>query len=360
MTTYHQVLGTAGPADAITDMAVQMRDELRRLGASELFAWCLEADTVPSVRAFQDLPLGDATDVLIVHTRLNDPQMVRALLRRPERLVLAYHGTNPTGSPTDRDADLAAGHVRDRDGLTMLKERISVAVAGSEFDAGELVALGYTAVHVASELVRPSGFTGLPGHDATDLELDEAVGVPYVLSIASLLPHSCQHVLVHALHVVQSVHRTELGLVLVGATSDMQYTRALHELTQGLRLRDVWFAGPRSDSSLAAIHRRARVFSSASREARPDWRHPFESMRLGVPTVVRESETTAETVGHGGLVLPRSCGPLMFAEAILVAHQDERVRSSLIASGFNRVSEYAAARPTSTFADILVTVGLTP
>lgn len=355
MTTYHQVLGTAGPDDEIAEMALQLSDELRRLGPSEVFARSVQVGTDSSVRALQELPPGGPADVLIIHANLGDPEAASALLRRPERLVLAYHGIGSPKSSADTEAALTDGRAPEREVLGLLRQRVSIAIAASESDAGELVELGYTAVHVAHRGVRPGRLAGLPTHVATDVELDEAVNVPYVLGISDLHPHNCQHVLLHALHVLQSVHGTELGLVLVGPAADGPYAHALHQLTRSLRLRHVWFAGVRSGSSLATIHRRARVFGNASQQEYPDERHPLAAMSFGVPTVVRDSETT---VGHGGLVLPRTSGPLMFAEAILMVDRDDRVRSSLIDSGLHRTSAYTAAPSARTVAEIIETAGL--
>ena len=59
VTTFHQVLVGAGPGDAITNMALQTRDELRRLGPSEIFARFIEPESASAVNALQHLPLGD-------------------------------------------------------------------------------------------------------------------------------------------------------------------------------------------------------------------------------------------------------------------------------------------------------------
>lgn len=358
MTTYHQVLFAARPADATTDIALQMRGDLLRLGPSEVFARSVAADTDPSVRAFADLPLGGPTDVVIVHSDLGGSEMATELLRRPERLVLAYHGIGPNEPLTHTDPALTVGRAREGDELALLRQRVSIAIADSEFDAGILVELGYTGVHVAGSVVRPDRLAGLPTDDDTDLELDQSVGVSFVLGIATLLPHNCQHVLLHALHLLQSVHRAELGLVLVGSTPDQQYAQALHQLTHNLRLQHVWFAGSRSNSSLATIHRRARVFSSASRQERGGGLHPLEAMAFGVPTVIRDGGGTAETVGRGALVLPHTSGPLMFAEALLMVDQDDPVRSSLIDAGFDRIREHLATNSTPSVADVIEAAGL--
>ena len=357
MTTYHQVLVGAAPGDAITSMALQTRTELRRLGPSEIFARFIEPASASQVGALGDLPVGRPRDILIYHSSFGDPEVTRALLRRPERLVLVYHNITPAEFFTDTDPAFAAGLEWGRYELSLLKDRVVLAIADSRFNADELIRLGYTGVRIMAIGVRPRRLADSSNDPETELTLDEIVGVPFVLNISQLLPHKCQHVLLQAVHILQSVHRVELGLVLVGQARSATYERALNQLARSLRLRHIWLAGRQSDSSLATIYRRARVFGSASRHEGLGI-PPLEAMAFGLPAVVRDAGATAETVGRGALVLPAASGPLMFAEALLAAHEDDRLRSSLIDSGFQRVSEFSAARSTRSLAEIIEAAGL--
>ena len=358
MTTYHQVLDSAGPGDATTHVALQTRHGLRGLGRGDVFARSIEPDTDAGVGLLQDLPLGRPTDVVIYHSSLGSPEVTEAMLRRPEQLVLVHHGTDPPTVIPESDLSSAAILPTGQSSLALLRCRVTLAITFSEVDADELVQLGYTGVHVAANGFRPGRLAGLPIDADTELELGRTVGVPFVLSMSELLPDNCQHVLLQALHVLQSVHRVELGLVLVGSAPNAPYARALHDLTRSLRLQYVWFAGPQSDSSLATIYRHTRSFCSASRQTGGFGLHPLEAMAFGVPAIVREAGSTADTAGPGALVLPYESGPLMFAEALLMVDQDDGLRSSLIDAGFHRVDEYLTASPTQSVAEIIAGAGL--
>ena len=356
MRTFHQVLVGAGPGDAITNMARQSREALRRLGPSEIFARFIDPASTSEVRALQDLPLGRPSDVVVYHSSFGDPDVTKALLRRPERLVLVYHNITPAEFFAGTDPAFAAGLEWGRYELGLLRDRVTLAIADSQFNADELKQLGYGAVHIAASGVRPGRLADQPTDADTEVLLDEAVGVPFVLNISQLLPHKCQHVLLQALHVLQSVHRVELGLVLVGPPRSATYERALLQLTRELRLRHVLFAGRRSDTSLATMYRLARVFSSASRHEGLGI-PPLEAMSFRLPAVVRDAGATLETVGRGALVLPAESGPLMFAEALRMVHENDRLRSTLVDAGLDRVSEFSAER-TRTLADVIEAAGL--
>jgi len=356
VTTFHQVLVGAEPSDAIINIAIQSQAELRRLGPSEIFARVIEPAHASHVSALQNLPLGRPTDALIYHSSVVDAEVTSALLRRPEQLVLVYHNASGTEFFVDNDPAASDGFERRRQELAILRDRVVLAVADSKLNADDLIQLGYDEVHLAATGVRRRRLADLPTDPETQISLDEVVGAPFVLSVSELIPHNCQHVLVQAVHVLQTVHRAELGLVMIGSSPDAPYARALHRLVRGLRLRHTWITGPQSNSSLATIYRRAKLYSSASRYENLGIAE-IEAMEFGIPTIVRDTGARTQTIARGTLVLPSESGPLIFAEALLMAHEDDRLRSSLVDSGLALVSKFSADG-TQSLADVIEATGL--
>ncbi len=357
MRAFHQVIVGAGAGDAITQMALEIRSDLREVGSSEIFARFIDPAMAREVSPLDALPSGRPNDVVIYHSSYGDPEVTRALLRRPERIVLVYHNVTPSEHFVHHDPAFAAGLEWGRHELSLLRGRIVLATADSRFNADELTDLGFRNVHVIAAGLRPHRLTTVTPSTDTVRTLREKVGVPYVLNVSQLLPHKCQHVLIQALHVVQSVHGAEIGLVLVGPPRSPSYGRGLVELARSLRVRNIWFAHRQSDASLATIYRSARVFASASVHEGLGI-PPLEAMSFGVPTVVRDAGATAETVAGGALVLPNGAGPLMFAEAILAAHQDEALRSSMICAALERIAELTAAVDSTSLVQLLESAGL--
>ncbi len=357
MSAFHQIIVGAGPGDAITQMALEIRTQLRELGKSEIFARFIDPAMVDRVRPLSDLPSGRPRDVVVYHASYGDPEVTRALLRRPERLVLVYHNVTPSEHFIAHDPAFAAGLEWGRHELSMLRDRVVLATADSRFNADELTDLGFDDVHVIAAGLHPRRLAAVTPSVNTVATLRKEVDVPFVLNVSQLLPHKCQHVLIQALHVVQTVHGVELGLVLVGPPRSTSYSRGLVELGRRLRVRHLWFAHRQSDAALATIYRSARLFASASVHEGfgiP----PLEAMSFGVPTIVRDAGATAETVAGGSLVLPNDAGPLMFAEAILAAHGDEALRSSLICSGLERVAALSDTDGDDGFVGVLESAGL--
>ena len=358
MRPFHQVIVGAGAGDAITQMALEIRHDLRSIGSSEIFARFIDPEMASEVSPLNDLPSGRPNDVIIYHSSYGDPEVTRALLRRPGRLILLYHNLTPSEHFVHHDPAFAAGLEWGRHELLLLRDRTVLATADSKFNADELTDLGFRDVHVIAAGLRPRRLASVTPSADTVATIREQVGVPYVLNVSQLLPHKCQHVLIQALHVVQSVHGEEIGLVLVGPPRSASYGRGLVELARRLRVRHLWFAHRQSDAALSTIYRSARVFASASVHEGLGI-PPLEAMSFGVPTIVRDAGATAETVAGGALVLPNDAGPLMFTEAILAAHQDERLRSSMICAGLERIDELTASDNSSGLVELLEAAGLT-
>jgi glycosyltransferase involved in cell wall biosynthesis len=354
---FRQVIVGAGPGDAITQMALEIRNDLRKVGSSEIFARFIDPAMGDEIKSLSDLSSGRPNDVVIYHSSYGDPEVTRVLLRRPERLVLVYHNVTPSEHFVHYDPAFAAGLEWGRRELSLLRDGVVLATADSRFNADELVQLGFRDVHVIAAGLRPHRLTTVTPCADTVRKLREEVGVPYVLNVSQLLPHKCQHVLIQALHVMQSVHGVEIGLVLVGPPRSHSYGRGLVELARRLRVRNLWLAHRQSDASLSTIYRSAHVFASASVHEGLGI-PPLEAMSFGVPTVVRDAGATAETVAGGALVLPNDAGPLMFAEAILAAHQDEGLRSSMICAGLERIAGLTAAADGTSLVELLESAGL--
>ena len=244
----HQVVVGAGPGDAITQMALQIRSELRNIGSSEVFARFIDPAVADDVSPLSDLPSGRPSDVVIYHASFGDPQVTRTLLQRPERLVLVYHNITPSEYFVEHDPSFAAGLEWGRHELSLLRTRTALATADSQFNASELADLGFDDVKVLTAGLRPARLTTVTPSSHAVQSLKDTIGDrPFVLSVSQQLPHKRQHVLIHALHLLQTVHGSDLGLVLVGAARSATYSRGLLTLVERLRVSNVWFAGRQSD-----------------------------------------------------------------------------------------------------------------
>jgi glycosyltransferase involved in cell wall biosynthesis len=349
----HQVLVGAGAGDAITSMARTLQRGLRTIGDSEIYAHFLGSDVAGQVLPLHTLPFGDADDVLVYHASFGSPDVTRVLLDRPERLVVVYHNITPSEHFVRVDPQFALGLEWGKHELRLLRDRVRLSVAVSEFNAADLRELGFDDVHVIPAGLHPSRLTGLDPdpHLADDLAHRFPGG--YVLAVSQVLPHKRFHTVIEAMHLVQWVHELQLGLVVVGTPRLPSYLAALHRHAERLNVHRLWFAGGATDRTLATAFRLADSYVTVSAHeglAIP----PLEAMSFGVPVIARSAGALAETIGGGGLVLPPEAGPVLVSEAINEVHMNQDLRSRLRCAGRERVAEIERTDASGRFVELLL------
>jgi len=349
----HQLVTGAGAGDAITSMALTLRSHLRERGSSDLFARFIAPEMAAEVRPMSELGPGRSHDVLVYHASFGTPDVTRALLDRPERLVIVYHNITPWQLFLDVDPDLAARLHWGRHELQLLRDRCALVVAVSEFNRRDLEALGFVDVRVIPAGLQPDRLAHVPPDVAMARRLAELQPHGYVLAVSQLLPHKRIELLLHAMHLVQWCHELPIGLVVAGHQRMESYAAALHEVATRLQVGGVWFTGALTDAELASAYRGASLFATASAHeglALP----PLEAMSFGVPVVAIGAGALPETIGGAGLVLPENAGPMLVAEAIAEIATDPDRRDRMRIAGRERVEDVTAEDPADTFVQLLV------
>jgi glycosyltransferase involved in cell wall biosynthesis len=337
----HQVLVGAAPGDAITEMARRLRAGLQSVGASEIYAFGIDAGTDPAIRPLQELPPPDGSSMLVYHSSYGRPEMTDLLARRRQRLVLVHHNVTPSKYFIEHDPAFAVGLEWARTELTHLRDRVALAIAVSEYNRRDLEALGYRDVRVVHAGLEPMRLLSEPSDHAFEALLARTFPGGFVLGVSQLLPHKRQDTLIGAMHLVQYVHQHDLGLALIGPARMAGFAHGLERFAESLRVRPCWIVGRATDRQLAAAYRMADVFVSTS-EHEGLGIPPLEAMAFGVPAIVRGAGGVPEAVGSAGLVLPEEAGPELFAEAIVRIRSDRRLRDAVVGAGHRRAAAVSA------------------
>ena len=82
----------------------------------------------------------------------------------------------------------------------LLKDRVTMALCDSAFNASELIALGYHDVRVSPLIIDPASLHSVDLDEGTSHHLEELVTGPMALFVGQILPHKRPEFLVHALH----------------------------------------------------------------------------------------------------------------------------------------------------------------
>lgn len=339
----HQLVHTAWPGDAVTQLALAVRDTLRSSVGSELFAYGIHPEMTREARPAHTLPASGRDGVLVYHLSIGQPEVTNLLLERDDQLVLVYHNITPDVELLETDPDLAMRSHWGLVELELLRDRVDLAVAYSTFSAAELETAGYDNVLVTPFGLDPRRLVTFPG--APSVMGD----VPYLLTVSQLLPHKAVEDTLSAVHVLQSHLRREIGLVVVGHPRDVAYAESLAEFARHLDIRHLHWAGRVSDEELAGLYRGATALLSTSRHE--GFGVPLlEAMALGVPVIARAAGAVAGTVDDAALLLPDSSGPQVLAEAVAELMDNSTLRRELVARGRRRASLFA---PETTTADVL-------
>ena len=354
----HQVLVTATPGDAITNSALELRDLLRRVGPSRVFARYIHPDVASEIQPLDDYDRVRSRysrdDLLLFHASIGEPHVFNFVCERPERLVLVYHNISPAEWFYPYDPAFAGLLEAGRQELSKLRDQTVLALADSQFNADELIALGYEDVRVARLIIDVDALRAIEPDPATVAELDAIEG-PALLFVGQLLPHKRPDLLLKAFHVLTTYLIPEATLLLVGANRLPGYAYSLEQYARELNLGRASFRGSVSLEAWSAHWRRADAFVTASEHE--GFLVPLvEAMAFDVPSIARAHAAIPETMGGAGVLLPREEDPVLFAEAIAEVVSDDGLRSGLVRRGQERLEAFDADAARAAILDHLLTI----
>ena len=339
----HQVLVSASPGDAITNSAFELRHLLRQIGPSEIFARNIHpgiADEVVDLsKYFLVSSPAPRDDLILYHASIGDPEVHGFVVDRPERLVLVYHNISPPEAFAPYEPGFAGLLEAGRRDLSLLKDRVTMALCDSAFNASELIALGYEDVRVSPLIIDPRSLHGVDRDEGTTNHLAKIVSGPTALFVGQMLPHKRPELLVQAFHALVTYLVPEAHLILVGSPRLPRYAAALQQQIVELGLHRAWMTGAVAPETLRSFYEHADLFVTASDHE--GFCVPLlEAMSFDLPIIARATSAVPETLGGAGLLLDPGDGPLVMAEAWATLLTDTDERERLISRGTERLRDF--------------------
>lgn len=352
---FDQLLVGAAPGDAITKSALLIRDALRAEGPAEIYAQHVEPGLGTDVGRLDQLTMRpNRARPLVFHASMGSWPVYRALRDEP-RLVLVYHNFSPPEYYADHAPEVASDLVRGRWELGQLRDRVELAIADSEYNASELVELGYSDVRVVAPTPDVDRLDRVTPDPAMLARIGSWGPGPLVLCVAQQLPHKRIDRVMAAVAVLQQEYRPDARLAFVGVDRLESYSRALRAMSRVVGLREPHLLGRISDEELSALYVRADVFLTLS-EHEGFCVPVIEAMATGVPVVASRRAAIPSTLGDAGVLVDQPGDPVEVAAVLDRVLHDQDLRMLMIGRGVGRARRLAAPSSLPLFLETLRTV----
>jgi L-malate glycosyltransferase len=325
--------------DAIGDSARLMRDAFRRWGhEANVYALEVDADLENDGRLFRDFRPGGERDIVILHYALPSP-MTQALTETRSRRVLIYHNITPPSFFEGWDEEMVRICALGRSDLVMLRGRIDLALADSEFNRGELEEQGFERTGVLP-IYLDFGRYDLPANPVWRRMLSD--GLVNVLFVGRVVPNKRIEDLIRVMIYWKKFIRADVRLVLVGKLPRRRtYFDALQRMfyDHALTPWDVVFTGHVRHDELMACYRAAHVFLSMS--AHEGFGVPLvESMITDVPVLAYRATAVGDTLGEAGVTFSEKRFAEVAEMGFMLAH-DAALRQAVLRGQQRRLAAFS-------------------
>ena len=326
----HQLVGGAGPVDAVTNQVLAWRERFTGWGwgggdHAELIA--------PEMPRGRIAPLGDYRprpgDVTLLHFSGHVPALERAVARP---YAVLSHNVTPPEHLWELEPHDAVRCALAPAQLQRLARGAGFAAGVSAFNAGDLGVADPQVIPVLFDRSR----LGAPAPDAPD-------GPPTVLFVGRIAPHKRQDLVVRAFARYRALHAPDARLLLVGVPTSPGFGERLGQLAGELAPGAVEVAGGIPAAELHERYRSAHAFLCLS-EHEGFCIPLLEALHFGVPVVTRAVGGIPEVVGDAALVLGDDDGLGVVAELLRLAATEPGLRETLRARGRARLEHFGADR----------------
>ncbi len=326
----HQVLAALAYSDAIGNLALAIRDHLRRRGfESELFAEKIHPTMAGLARPLSEYEAAAQGSALCMFHFSIGSAASSLVYHRKEPLICVYHNITPPEFFFPFHPHLVRLCYHGRRELAAFAPRSALGLGVSEFNRGELQAAGFTHTGALPIVIDWSRYDENP----SPVMLRRLAGFsgPTILFVGRIVPNKKFEDLLASFAAFQRHHQPESRLLLVGdSTGHERYLRRLLESVHSLRLRNVVFTGQVTQADLIAAYRSSQAFLCLS-EHEGFCVPLLEAMHFGLPVLAYDAGAVRETMGGGGVLLD-SKDPRVVAEALDLALQEGDFRRTVLAS----------------------------
>lgn len=326
----HQLVGAAGPYDAITNQVLQIRNLLTGWGyRGQDFAFHRDSRIAGRFTDVKQLNLAP-DDILFVQFSAYTPGLEELLQNHPRSLVLCQNITPPSWFWA-YDAATAAHCFLGRAQAAKVMSLAGLRAAASQYTADE-----FDATDVLPIFFDPDHYGNPPTEKA-----EPAADGGEILFVGRLCPHKRHDQLIRMAALLSSL-RPNCSLRIVGEPVNESYGRSIGELGQQLLGdRFIWERGI-DQEALADRYRQADIFVCFS-EHEGFCIPILESFHFRLPVVAVHSGGVSEVAGEGGLIAD-SYDLREVTNLVDLTLSSPKLRSQLQTAGLARLDAYSAEK----------------
>jgi len=347
MKEIHQLLHSLVYGDAISNHALALQRLLRSRGHhSVIYAINIDPRYQRLAQHYESFVDHD-DQTLIFHYSVGAEITNFAMGLRRTAVVPYYHNITPAKYFAEINPQVAREMQEGRAALSSLRH-VPLAIAGSEYNRDEMLAVGFSDVRVVSYFtnlaqIKPTAAVAAPAAPTTR----------NILFVGRIAPNKCQHDLIHLVNYYREMIRRDVRLRLVGSPfAGNGYQVQLEALVCRLGLEtQVDFLGHVSDEQLVRLYQESDVFVSMSEHE--GFCVPLvEAMHFGLPIVAYASSNIPYTMGDAGILATQKRFD-QIAEAVELVCSDAGLRAAIIAGQRRQALKYAPDVVAAAFTQLL-------
>lgn len=341
-----QLLPTIAFGDAVGNDTLALDRVIREMGLkTAIYAENIDrripAGTAQTYDTFPDL---SDDDVILYHastgTRINSE-----LPNLAGKKVMIYHNITPPEFFRPYSSAAEALCMTGYEGIRFLSDKVAYVIADSEFNRQDLLKMGFRCpIDVCPILIPFEDYEKEPNRKL--LRKYDFDGYTNLLFLGRIAPNKKQEDVILTFAYYKKYINPRSRLFLVGTWKGMEsYYQRLQDYVKLLELEDVIFTGGVPFADILAYYRIADCFVCMSEHE--GFCVPLvEAMFFHVPIVAYECCAVPETLGGGGLLLPKK-DPKLAALAINRLLTDPALLESVREAQGRRLTElqYDAVMP---------------
>ncbi len=295
-----QIVGSYFYGDAIGNHVSTVHRELKKRGVdSHIYAITIDERRGDEAQTLDNYD-PKAEDVILYHLS-NGTDLNREVAEYPGKLLVNYHNITPPAFFRGYGPHLEALCAKGYEDVVYLKDHAAAAVGDSQYNAQELVRMGYTCPLESIPIFMDfSDYDQAPDPDTVKKYSD---GKKNILFVGRIAPNKKQEDVIRAFYYYTKYFEPNSRLILAGNNDGMeQYDCELKAYVKKLGLNNVVFTGHIRFPELLAYYRTADLFLCQSEHE--GFCVPLvEAMYFGVPIVAYDSSAVGETLGEAGILL---------------------------------------------------------